>query len=57
MVDVQYENPIRYISVGLTISDYPDYRKRKEVEVLGFKSLETYIFEKEGADWALKNVK
>ncbi len=56
-VDVKYENPIRYISVGLTFSKYPDYKKRKEVEYLGLKPLETYVFEKSKDGWSLKNVR
>ncbi|MBL6446093.1 toll/interleukin-1 receptor domain-containing protein [Fulvivirga sp. 29W222] len=51
LVEVIYQNYIRYLSVALTYSKRSDWMKRKETVLLGFMPTETYKFKKEEDKW------
>jgi len=51
MVEVNYQNHIRYLSVNLTYSKRSDWKKRRLTTYRGFLPVETYQFKKENNNW------
>jgi hypothetical protein len=51
LVEVKYENQIRYISIDLIYSKRSDWIKRRVYTFQGLLPKETYRFEKEGGQW------
>ncbi|MEQ8474796.1 toll/interleukin-1 receptor domain-containing protein [Fulvivirga sp.] len=56
LVEVKYENQIRYISVDLTYSKRSDWAKRREYTFQGLLPKETYRFAKEGGQWVFVGI-
>ena len=51
VVEISYQNHIRYLSVDLTYAKHPNWIKRRQTTFQGFLPAETYHFKKQHGDW------
>lgn len=56
LVEVEYQNHIRYLSIHFTYSKLSKWMKRKKTTFKGFIPKEIYRFEKEGDQWVFVGV-
>ena len=51
IIEVEYQNPLRYISITFKYSDQTNWQREREVSLMGLLPVEVYKFERQDNQW------